>query len=147
MNHTKLSPQLISISLVMFLLLSCSFSQIAPAATPTPKPTVSPLETRVGVWSGTTEFGSFTLIVAPGGREITSLKLTFHAGITSGTTDLTPGGTGLAIKEDGSFGIALPKAGLDFRGQFSPDGTSLTGHWEMEIPLTGVVSEDWVVQR
>jgi hypothetical protein len=162
MVHKRLSPQVISSTLGLLLLVACSASQPIPTATPippaptatstpaptaTPTPTTSPLEARVGEWSGTTEFGSFTFVVSPDGKKITSLELSYQGGIASGSGSLTPEGEGMPIDEDGSFDLSVPDAQLIFRGQFSQGGTNATGLWEMDIPLTGTLSEEWKIER
>lgn len=131
-----------------------------PAATPTPEPpeaipptakptpTLSPLEARVGEWSGATEFGSFSFVVSPNGKRVTVLDLSYRIGDLSTSSSFTPEGEGMPIDEDGSFNFSVSEPYLNFRGQFSQDGTSATGIWEMDIPFTDTtVSEEWAIER
>ena len=154
MNNTRLLPQVISSTLGLLLFVACSTPQPTPTPTPaptvTPTPTSSPLEVRVGEWSGTTEFGSFTFIVSPNGRKITSLELSYQDGSVFGSASLTPVGEGGQIDEEGSFKLAYvePDALVTFRAQFSQDGTSATGLWETDIYQTDtVISEEWEIER
>jgi hypothetical protein len=85
--------------------------------------------------------------VSPNGKGITSLELSYGVGIVTGSVSMTPEGEGMAIDEDGSFDLSVPDAQLIFRGQFSQDGTSATGLWEMNPPFMDTLSEEWGIER
>jgi hypothetical protein len=104
------------------------------------------MEARAGEWSGTTEFGSFTFTVSPDGSAITDFSLNYSAGIASGSVS-PQSPVEIPIEEDGSFDLSIPDAGVQFRGQFSEDGTRVSGYWEMDIPLAGTFSEEWELER
>ena len=110
-------------------------------------PVTSPLEARVGEWSGAMEFGSFTFVVSANGLEITDFTLEYEVAIISGS--IAPEGEiAITIKEDGSFIlIDVEEQQLLFHGQFSDDGQRVTGVWEMNIPMVGFVSGEWEVER
>jgi hypothetical protein len=52
----------------------------------------------------------------------------------------------LLIEDDNTFDLSTPDAGVTFRGQFSEDGKSASGLWE--VTASGeTVSEAWAVER
>lgn len=116
-----------------------------PSPTPTniPTPTTSPAELRVGDWSGTSDIGTLSFTVLPGGKEITNLVFSYQVGGVSTEIELTSGS--IPISADGSFQFHI--ATFDFQGQFSEDGTSASGTYEVEPPLHDAVSGEWTAEK
>ena len=104
----------------------------------------NPRETRSGTWQGDTEFGSFSFTVCEGGRRITDYMLEYKVGESP---MLSQGSSGeVLIDDDNAFDLSTPEAGITFRGQFSEDGKSATGVWEVTADGE-TVSEEWSVER
>ena len=135
--------------------------------TPTPTPTSGPVPTEKpampttptastptfkalpGMWRGTTWFGSFSFVVSSSGGEILRLNLVSQVSQGGGVYTVRHNQTwmrGVPIDADGYFDLSDPESDLQlvFRGQFSPDGTSATGLWEMH---SGSLSAEWSIQR
>ncbi len=104
----------------------------------------NPREARSGTWEGETAFGSFSFTVCEGGRRITDYMLQYTVG---GSPMLSQGGSGeVQIGDEGGFDLSTPEAGITFHGQFSADGKSATGVWE--VTASGeTLSEAWAVER
>ena len=106
----------------------------------------NPRETRSGTWQGETAFGSFTFTVCEGGRRIENYRLEYTTGGV--TQALAPsGGDEILVDKEGAFDLIAPEAGLVFQGQFSADGKSASGLWEIVTPEDGTLSEEWTVVR
>lgn len=105
----------------------------------------NPTQARAGTWRGETAFGSFSFTVCEGGRKITAYTLEYT---TDGTTQALAlgGGDEVLIDKEGTFDLSTPEAGVVFRGQFSKDGKSASGVWEVAAP-GGAVSEAWDAKR
>jgi hypothetical protein len=104
----------------------------------------NPREARSGTWRGETAFGSFSFTVCEGGRRITDYTLEYTAGGTQ-MLSMSEGGE-LLIDDDNAFDLSTPEAGVTFRGQFSEDGKSASGLWE--VTASGeTVSEAWALER
>nr|MBN1230063.1 hypothetical protein [Anaerolineae bacterium] len=136
------------ILLVAFLAVGCDAvgGLVGPTATPepTPTPTMTPEETRAGLWMGATEFGAFTFVVSDDGMTVTDWSASYYAGITSGSID-PQGELAIPIDEDNAFSIDFG-SGI-FECQFSDDGHSATGLYEISIALAGEYSEEWTIER
>lgn len=139
MNQRALLQWMAALTIVLFCLGACN-GEIAPGSGN------SPLQARSGKWSGTTEFGTFTFEVCEGGRKITSYRIDYQVGVTSGMLN-SEGTPEVQINEDGSFDLSVAEAGVIFRGQFSEDGKKVGGLWEVNIPQADTVSEEWAIER
>jgi len=119
------------------LCLATSISACASAAD-------NPREARSGTWRGETAFGTFAFTVCDGGRRITDYRLEYTVG---GTQMLSLKEVGeLLIDDENAFDLSTPAAGVTFRGQFSEDGKSASGLWE--VTASGeTVSEAWALER
>lgn len=108
--------------------------------------TDNPREARTGKWQGETAFGSFSFTVCGGGRRIEDYMLVYT---TDGATQaLAPtGGDEVLVDKEGAFELIAPEAGVAFRGQFSADGKSASGVWEISTPGGNTLSEEWTVVR
>lgn len=139
MNQRALLQWTAALTTVLFCLAACNGEAIPDSGS-------SLLQARSGKWSGTTEFGTFTFEVCEGGRKITSYRLDYQVGGTSGTLN-SEGTPEVQINEDGSFDLNVAEAGVIFRGQFSKDGKKASGLWEVNIPQADTVSEEWTIER
>ena len=103
-------------------------------------------EARSGKLQGETGFGTFSFTVCEGGRRITGYTL---ESTMDGTTQALAlgGGNEVLIDKEGAFDLGAPDTGVVFRGQFSADGKSASGVWEVTGPDGETVSEDWTVTR
>jgi hypothetical protein len=64
-----------------------------------------------------------------------------------GSPMLSQGSSGeVLIDDDNAFDLSTPEAGITFRGQFSEDGKSATGVWEVTAGGE-TVSEAWSIER
>ena len=106
----------------------------------------NPREARSGKWQGETAFGSFAFTVCEGGRKITAYTLEYTAGGTTQALALG-GGDEVLIDKGDTFDLSIPEAGVIFRGQFSADGKSASGVWEITAPGADTLSEDWAIER
>ena len=108
--------------------------------------TENPLEARAGRWQGETAFGSFSFTVCGGGRRIEGYRLEYAIG---GITQVLASGGGdeVLLDKEGAFELSAPDSGVTFRGQFSADGKSASGVWEISTPGGDTLSEDWTVVR
>ena len=106
----------------------------------------NPTQARAGTWRGETEFGSFSFTVCEGGRRITAYTLEYTTGGTTQALALG-GGNEVQIDKEDAFDLSTPEAGVTFRGQFSEDGKSASGVWEITLPGGDTVSEAWAVER
>lgn len=137
----------LGISILISLLIACSFISSITLPTTAPKvtatSTLSPLEARAGVWQGTTEFGSFIFEVSPDGKMIIALKLHYEAesGVIKGDITLTD--SSIRITEKNSF--ELNSSNFVFTAKFSDDGTSASGRWEIIRPIKA--SENWNIKN
>ena len=106
----------------------------------------NPKKARAGKWQGTTGFGSFSFTVCEGGGKITDYTLQFRV---DGATQAVArgGGEEVLIDKEGAFDLSRPEAGSVFRGQFSADGKSASGVWEVIGPDGDTISEEWTVRR
>ena len=104
----------------------------------------NPREARSGTWQGDTDFGHFSFTVCEGGRRITDYMLEYTVGESP---MLSQGGSGeVLIDDENAFDLSTPEAGITFRGQFSADGKSAAGVWE--VTASGeTVSEAWSIER
>ena len=106
----------------------------------------NPREARSGKWQGEAAFGSFSFTVCEGGRRIENYRLEYTVGGV--TQALAPGGGDeVLVGKEGAFELSAPEAGLTFRGQFSSDGKSASGLWEITTPEGSTLSEEWTVVR
>ena len=106
----------------------------------------NPREARSGTWQGETGFGSFSFTVCEGGRRISDYRLQFN--VDGATQALARGGGDeVLIDKEGAFDLSEPEAGLVFRGQFSADGKSASGVWEINIPGGDTLTEGWAIER
>jgi hypothetical protein len=104
----------------------------------------NPRQARSGMWRGETALGSFSFTVCEGGRRINDYKLEYTVG---GSQMLSIGVSGKAlIDDDNAFDLSTPDAGVTLRRQFSEDGKSASGVWEMTV-LGEMVSEEWALER
>lgn len=108
--------------------------------------TDNPRETRSGGWQGDTAFGSFSFTVCEGGRRISDYALEYTIDGTTQAQALT-GGDEVLIDKEGAFDLSTPEAGLTFRGQFSADGKSASGVWQVTTPDGNTLSEEWIITR
>lgn len=99
---------------------------------------------RTGRWEGETAFGTFSFTVCASGRRITGYMLEYTIG---GQTQALGGDIEVLLGEEGTFDLGSPEAGVVFSGQFSADGTSASGVWEVTTPSGETVSEEWSVTR
>jgi hypothetical protein len=106
----------------------------------------NPREARSGKWQGETAFGSFAFTVCEGGRRISGYTLEYSLGGTTQALALG-GGDEILIDNEGAFDLSAPEAGVTFRGQFSADGKSSSGIWEIIAPGGDTVSEEWAIER
>jgi hypothetical protein len=106
----------------------------------------NPREARSGKWQGETAFGSFVFTVCEGGRRISGYTLEYSLGGTTQALALG-GGDEILIDKEGAFELSAPEAGVTFRGQFSADGQSSSGVWEITAPGGDTVSEEWAIER
>jgi len=106
----------------------------------------NPREARSGNWQGETGFGSFSFTVCEGGRRIADYTLQFKV---DGATQALALGAGeeVLIDKEGAFDLSAPDAGVVFRGQFSADGKSASGVWEITEPEGDTFSEEWTIMR
>ena len=106
----------------------------------------NPIEARSGRWRGETAFGSFSFTVCEGGRRIEGYRLEYTiGGVTQALA--SGGGDDVSVDNEGAFELSAPDAGVTFRGQFSADGKSASGVWEIRMPGGDTLSEDWTVAR
>lgn len=104
----------------------------------------NPRQARSGTWDGDTEFGHFSFTVCEGGGKITHYMLEYRVGESS---MLSQGSSGESLIDDqNAFDLSTPEAGITFRGQFSEDGKSVTGVWEVTADGE-TVSEEWALER
>ena len=148
-SNSKNSNQIFTFGILFAIgfAISCHFiNSITPTKIPdvTATPTISPLEARVGVWEGTTQFGSFIFEVSPDGMSIIDLRLHWEAGggVFRGNFTLTS--LPMPINDDDSFKLDLPEDFV-FEAQFSDDGTSASGFWEMIKPIQAF--EKWEINN
>ena len=127
---------------VLLCLATCIAASIAGCASGSDNPT----QARTGTWHGETEFGSFSFTVCEGGRRITAYTLEYTTGGTTQALALG-GGDEVQIDKEDAFDLSTPEAGVTFRGQFSEDGKSASGVWEITLPGGDTVSEAWAVER
>lgn len=99
---------------------------------------------RTGRWEGETAFGSFSFTVCASGKRITGYMLEYTTG---GPTQALGGDIELLIGEEGDFDLGSPEAGVVFSGQFSADGRSASGVWEITAPGGEAVSEEWTAVK
>jgi hypothetical protein len=102
------------------------------------------MSARAGRWQGETAFGSFSFTVCGAGRRITGYMLEYT---TAGNTQALGGDIEVPLDREGTFDLSAPEAGMVFSGQFSADGTSASGVWEVAAPGGETVSEEWTVVR
>jgi len=135
--HQKHALHRQAVLVVALLCLAASIAACASAAD-------NPREARSGTWRGKTDFGSFSFTVCDGGRRITDYRLEYTVGGTQ-MLSLKEGGD-LLIEDDNTFDLSTPDAGVTFCGQFSEDGKSASGVWE--VTASGeAVSEAWALER
>jgi len=104
----------------------------------------NPRQARSGTWQGETAFGSFSFTVCEGGRKIADYMLEYKVGESP---MLSQGSSGESLIDDeNAFDLSTPEAGITFRGQFSEDGKSVTGVWEVTADGE-TVSEAWTLER
>lgn len=120
--------------------LLCLAAGLAACASPAD----NPREARSGAWRGETAFGSFSFTICDGGRRITDYRLEYTVGGTQ-MLSLKEGGE-LLIEDDNTFDLSTPDAGVTFCGQFSEDGKSASGVWEVTAS-SEAVSEAWALER
>ena len=108
--------------------------------------TATPKQARSGIWRGETAFGSFSFEVCEGRRNVTAYTLEYTMGEDTRTLTLGVSDKVQIDREDNSFDLSRPEEGVTFRGQFSADGKSATGLWEVAAP-GGTVSEAWAIER
>jgi hypothetical protein len=122
--------------------LLCLAACLAGCASGTGKATAA----RSGKWEGTTVFGSFSFTVCEGGRKITGYRLQFKV---DGATMAEARGAGkeVLIDKEGAFDLSKPEGDLIFRGQFSADGESASGVWQVTVPGGDTLAEDWIIER
>ncbi len=108
--------------------------------------TAAPEQARTGIWRGETAFGSFSFEVCAGGGKVTAYTLQYTVGGVTQALRLGIGDQVLIDDEDNSFDLSRPEEGVTFHGQFSADGKSASGVWE--ITASGdTVSEAWAIER
>jgi len=138
----------LGISILGISVISCKFLTSIPLFAGTPKATatatLSSLEARAGEWHDTTQFGSFTFEVSPDGKTVIDFRLHYEAGggVIKGDIKLTS--LPILINEDDSFKVEFPGEFI-FTAQFSHDGTSALGSWEMFNPIEA--SENWKIKN
>ena len=130
--------------MVRFVLL-CLAVLVTAGITACASGTVTPKRARSGIWRGETAFGSFSFEVCEAGGKVTAYTLQYAVGgvtqaLRLGMDDQVP------IDDDNSFDLSRPEEGVTFHGQFSADGKSASGVWE--ITASGeTVSEAWSIER
>jgi len=108
--------------------------------------TVTPKQARSGIWRGETAFGSFSFEVCEAGGKVTAYTLQYTVGGVTQALRLGIGDQVLIDDEGNSFDLSRPEEGVTFRGQFSADGKSASGVWE--VSASGeTVSGEWAVER
>lgn len=126
----------------LLCLAACAATCIAGCAPGTD----NPRETRSGRWQGDAAFGSFSFTVCEGGRRISDYALEYTIDGTTQAQALT-GGDEVLIDKEGAFDLSTPEAGVTFRGQFSVDGKSASGVWQVTTPDGDTLSEEWIITR
>ena len=99
---------------------------------------------RTGRWEGETTFGSFSFTVCGSGKRITGYMLQYTTGAN---TQALGGDVEVLLSEEGAFDLSAPESGVVFSGQFSADGSSASGVWEVTTADGETVSEKWTVAR
>lgn len=105
---------------------------------------IDPTAARTGRWEGETAFGSFSFTVCASGRRITGYMLEYTTG---GNTQALGGDIDVLLDKEGAFDLSEPEAGVVFSGQFSADGTSASGVWEVTTAGGETMSEEWTIVR
>ncbi len=108
--------------------------------------TATPKQARSGIWRGETAFGSFSFEVCEAGGKVTAYTLQYTVGGVTQALRLGIGDQVLIDEEDNSFDLSRPEEGVTFHGQFSADGKSASGVWE--VTASGeTVYEAWALER
>jgi hypothetical protein len=142
MNRERSLHRRVLLATALLCLAACTAACIAACASGPDNPT----QARAGEWRGETELGSFSFTVCEGGKKITAYTLEYEVDGAAETLSLDAGDEVLIDKE-GTFDLSTPEAGVVFRGQFSADGKSASGIWEVTAPGGDSVSEEWAVER